>query len=131
MGDATDEVTPYVELIRTELQLKPDIDPVAELATRLSPEDPHDRPPARAPAVLRLGRAVWSLRRHRVPAASIETMTRDLRVLKLFDPDDPWPDESLDRLLTDVKVAKPRRSRTTAEPAHDPKVVRMKPRGRR
>src|SRR5690242_12656978 len=119
MGDSVDDATPYFDLIRSELQLGADVDPVAELASRLSPADPHDRPPARAPAVLRLGRAVWSLRRHRVPAASIETMTKDLRVLKLFDPNDPWPDDSLERLLTDVQASKPRSARAPAKPATD------------
>lgn len=117
---------PYIELIRSELQLTDDADAIAELASRLSPADPKDRPPARAPAVVRLGRALWSLRRRRVPAASLETLTKDLRVLKLFDPTAAWPEESLERLLTDVRT-KPKRGRAGDEPAPDPKVVPIKP----
>src|SRR5690348_7024192 len=98
-----DDVAPYVELIRSELALEGDSDVLAELATRLTPANAADRPPAKAPAVVRLGRALWRMRRHHAPAESLDEFTRDLRVLKLFDPNDAWSTEALNRLMTDVK----------------------------
>ena len=116
-----DEIAPYVELIRTELALDTDSDAVAELAARLTPADAAERPPAKAPAVIRLGRALWSMRRRHAPGISLDEFARDLRVLKLFDPNDAWSAEALDRLMTDVRPKKNRR-RTPAKKPDDTKI---------
>jgi hypothetical protein len=122
-----DEIAPYVELIRTELALEADSDAVAELAARLTPADAAERPPAKAPAVIRLGRALWSMRRRRVPAVSLDEFARDLRVLKLFDPSDAWSAEALDRLMTDVRPEpKKKRRRTPATQHEDPTIVPLR-----
>src|SRR3954453_12357119 len=118
-----DEIAPYVELIRSELGLDPDSNAIAELAARLTPPNAADRPPAKAPAVIRLGRALWSMRRRRTPAMSLDEVTRDLRVLKLFDPNDSWSTEALDRLMTDVQP-KPKRARS---PAKKPDPAKVEP----
>src|SRR5256885_9785442 len=118
-----DEIAPYIDLIRTELGLEADTNAIAELAARLTPPNAADRPPAKAPAVIRLGRALWSMRRRRAPAMSLDEFTRDLRVLKLFDPNDSWSTEALDRLMTDVQP-KPRRARS---PAKKPDPTKVEP----
>ena len=102
-AEGDDEIAPYVELIRSELALDPGSDAIAALAARLTPPNAADRPPSKAPAVIRLGRALWSMRRRRAPAVSLDEFTRDLRVLKLFDPNDSWSTDALDRLMTDVQ----------------------------
>jgi hypothetical protein len=111
-----DEIAAYIELIRSELGLAPDSDAIAEVAARLMPADAADRPPAKAPAVIRLGRALWSMRRRRAPAVTLDEFTRDLRVLKLFDLNDVWSAEALDRLMTDVQPKTKRRRRSAKKP---------------
>jgi hypothetical protein len=111
------DVARYLELIRSELRLDVSADPLAELAARLSPADPRDRPPPHAPAVLRLGRAVWSMRRRRAPTLSLDEFNRDLQILKLFDPDDAWSTAGLDRLMADVRPKKTRKRRSAKKPS--------------
>ena len=114
MTDESDgEIAPYLELIRSELELGAGADALSELAARLSPADARDRPPPNAPAVVRLGRAVWSMRRRRAPAMPADEFARDLRVLKLFDPNDAWSTEGLDRLMADVQPKETRKRGTT------------------
>jgi hypothetical protein len=107
---AAEATAPYVALIRHELGLPSSADSLAALGERLAPPEPSARPPARAPGVLRLARALRRLRDGAAPADSLEQMTEDLRFLHLFDTEDnSMPRHALERLLDDVKQsAKPR-----------------------
>ena len=128
MTDPRDEeIAPYVDRIRTELGLEPSRDAIAELAARLTPANAADRPAAKAPAVIRLGRALWSLRRRHAPAVSLDAFTRDLRVLKLFDPNDAWSADALDRLMTDVQPKKKRRRSPAKKPDETTTAPRIQP----
>ena len=99
-----DARAPYTAIIRHELALKPGADPIEALGARLVPEDPDARPPARAPAVLRLAKALRRLRAGHAAEMTAEQFTEDLRFLKLFgDSDQAWSPETLGRLLDDVR----------------------------
>lgn len=125
---AADEIAPYTALIRHELALAPGNDAIAELEARLSPPDRADRPPARAPGVVRLRRALRRLRAHRAPEYTLEQLSDDLRLLRRFATDDPWPRDAMLRLLGDVQPSRPparRRSKSAPivplrPPAGDP-----------
>jgi hypothetical protein len=118
--DAVDSetVAAYVGTARHVLGLRPRDDALEDLAARLSPPDASQRPPKRAPGIARLHRALDDLRRHVVPRVALEQFVEDLRLLRLFGRDDPWPRGAMERLLADVQPAPPRGSR----PA---RVVRM------
>ncbi len=122
-----DKIAPYIDLIRTGLGIEPNSDAIAELAARLTPANAADRPPAKAPAVIRLGRALWSLRRRHAPAVSLDEFTRDLRVLKLFAPNDAWSADALDRLMTDVQPKKKRRRSPAKKPDDTTIAPRIQP----
>jgi hypothetical protein len=111
---AVEATAPYVAVIRHELALSPGADALAALGERLLPEDPEQRPPSRAPGVLRLARALRRLRDGRSPSDSLERITEDLRFLRVFDKDAPaLKGDALDRLLDDVRhepEPKPRRT---------------------
>lgn len=93
----------YIGAIRASLKLTPGADALAELRMRLYPEDERERPPSRAPAVVRLKASVRELERGMAPAATLEEFAEDLRVLRLFAPDDePMSEAALTRLLKDV-----------------------------
>jgi hypothetical protein len=98
-----EETAPYIAVIRHELALSPGADALAALGERLLPDDPAQRPPARAPGVLRLARALRKLRDGRAPADTIERLAEDLRFLRLFEQGDVMPSQALDRLLDDVR----------------------------
>ena len=103
---ADDAVAIYTALIRHELGLPPGADALTALETRLAPGEPSLRPSPKAPAVRRLVRAAARLRRGLAPQASLDTLTDDLRFLRLFDDDAPGLDEpALSRLLDDVLAA--------------------------
>ena len=89
-------------VIRHELGLPPRADAIAELATRLQPNDAAQRPPARAPAVKRLKATLRSLRAGKPPSSSLDELTEDVRFLSLFD-DEPWTAEALAKLLADIE----------------------------
>jgi hypothetical protein len=102
-ASAAEATAPYVAIIRHELQLPPGGDALAALGERLAPPDPKARPPARAPGILRLARALRRLRDGRAPADSIEQLGQDLRFLRLFDESDaPLERDALESLLADV-----------------------------
>ncbi len=109
---AAEGVAPYTALIRHELGLPPGADALAALAARLSPADRTERPPARAPGIVRLRRVLRRLRVHRIPDVTLEQVVEDLRLLRLFAADAPWPDDAMERLLGDVQ--QPRRRRKPA-----------------
>jgi hypothetical protein len=101
---STAEATaPFIAAIRHELHLPPGADALDELGERLAPPDPKARPPARAPGVLRLARALRRLRDGRAPADPLDQLVRDLRFLRAFEPEEPVLDrDALERLLSDV-----------------------------
>lgn len=110
-------VAAYIGTARHMLGLRPRDDALTELAVRLSPPDPSERPSKRAPGIARLHRALADLREHAVPAVSLGRFVEDLRLLRMFAPDDPWPRDAMRRLLADVQPAAAR-----AKPA---RVVQM------
>jgi len=115
---------PYTAVIRHELGLPPGADALAALGERLAPADVNARPPSRAPAVLRLARALRRLRDGLSPNDGLDQVTEDLRFLRLFDMREPvLKHDALDRLFDDVRNATPARG-----PA---KIVRLRPRRKR
>lgn len=107
----------YAALVREAFGLAPDADALDELDRRLHPDTPSERPPATAPAVRRLRAALAVLRERGAPETTPEEFAEDLQVLKLFAPDDDWPDEALGRLLDDVAPpGKPREQRLRPVP---------------
>jgi hypothetical protein len=67
-----DERAPYIALLRRAFGVPPGADPLEELGKRLVPEDPAQRPPARAPGVLRLAKALRRLRAGQPPEQTLE-----------------------------------------------------------
>jgi hypothetical protein len=111
-------VATYAALVRHELALAPGADPLFELEERLAPADPAQRPPAKAPGIVRLRAVAANLREHQAPAVSLEQFAEDLRLLRKFARDDDWPAEALERLLGDVQPARvqPPRKRSRVTP---------------
>lgn len=107
-----DERAPYVALIRRQLGVAPGADPLEALGRRLVPDDPVQRPPARAPGILRLAKALRRLRAGLQPDESLEAFDADLEFLRLFDASEPWPPDALSGLLDDVRHEPARRRRT-------------------
>jgi len=100
-----DERAPYLALLRRGFGVPPGADPLEELGRRLVPEDPSQRPPARAPGVLRLAKALRRLRAGQSPEQTLEKYRDDLAFLKLFDRSEPWSPDALERLVDDVTGA--------------------------
>jgi hypothetical protein len=112
-------VAPYLAIIRRELALRPGTDPLIALEARLTPADTGSRPPARAPGVQRLSKALRALREDRAPDCTLEVMVEDLHFLSLFeDSDKAFSREALDRLLSDV-MGEPDPGRRTARKRSD------------
>jgi hypothetical protein len=124
MKASPEELASYLGLIRFALSLPPAADPLDELEARLKPGDPSARPPARAPGIVRLRRALTALRRRTTPDVSLDVLAEDLRFLHMFSDDrrTRWPDDALRRLLGDVQGAPSSRVRRS-KPAATPKVV--------
>ncbi|MBI2724471.1 MAG: hypothetical protein HYX50_05355 [Chloroflexi bacterium] len=115
-------LAPYTAVLRIGLNLPPGADVLAALQDRLSPEDRRERPPPRAPAVVRLRQTLKTLRARTLPAVSLEQLTDDLRVLSLFD-NSPMTAPALEALMSDVREAprrpaRPARPRGAATPAN-------------
>jgi hypothetical protein len=107
-------IAPYTAMIRHELRVARGADPLAALESRLSPADPAERPPARAPGVVRLRGALARLHAGAPPRADLETFIEDLRFLRLFEREaHPLPRAALDRLLADVVGGAPITKRTS------------------
>ena len=120
----------YVGLIRHELCLGPGTDALAELGSRLRPEDPAARPPYRAPGIVRLRRALRRLETGKAPVVTLEEFAADLQFLKLFEPEQPSiARDAMQRLLTDVMNTPPpgkaskKRSPTTSTKAGASTIV--------
>ena len=109
--DRNETVAAYVGVLRHTLRIAPGADALMELEGRLSPPDPSQRPPARAPGIARLSRALKQLRRGAPPADTIEAFRDDLAFLKVFDQDTSWTSEALDDLAANVLVADESRRR--------------------
>lgn len=100
---AAEAVAPYTAIIRRGLKLPPGTDALAALDARLSTTDPAAKPPARAPAIVRLRAVLRRLRHDREPDLTLEALTDDLRFLMLFDAsDDTIPADGMSTLLRDV-----------------------------
>ena len=104
-------VAPYLAIIRRELALRPGTDALIALEARLSPADAQSRPPARAPGIQRLSKALRALCEDRPPEYALEVMAEDLHFLSLFeDGEKAFSREALERLMTDMKAEpEPRR----------------------
>lgn len=115
-ASAAEMIAACKAIVRLELKLPRGADALAALHARLSPEDPAARPPARAPAIARLRKTLRSLRAGRVPAATLDELTDDLRVLALFA-DEPLSATALTALLRDVRAEPaPKRRRAPRAP---------------
>lgn len=117
-------VAAYVGVLRHELKLPRGADALLELEVRLAPADPNQRPPARAPGIARLARALKRLRRHVTPADSLDQFAEDLRFLRIFEEGTSnWSSEAIDDLLANViamPASKARNAPTTDTPADAP-----------
>lgn len=126
-------IAAYVGVLRHQLELPRGADALLELEVRLAPADPNQRPPARAPGIARLARALKRLRRHKTPAASLDQFAEDLRFLRVFEEGTSnWSSEALDDLLANViamPAPKARKAETTDTPTEAPThVVPFRPR---
>jgi hypothetical protein len=105
---AAEAIAPYIAIIRHELGIRAGSDALAALGERLAPEDAAARPPARAPGVLRLARALRRLRDGLAPVDTPDQISEDLRFLRLFATDEPVLErDALEKLLTDVRDKSP------------------------
>jgi hypothetical protein len=120
-------LAPYTATIRRELRLPPGADALVALESRLHPPDPTERPPARAPGIVRLRGVFSRLKAGALPEHDIETLIEDLRFLRLFEREaHPLRGEALDRLLADVAAASPPAHKSTKR--EPPTILRMRPR---
>ena len=122
-------IAAYVGVLRHELELARGADPLLELELLLLPADPLRRPPARAPGIARLAKALKRLRAHTQPADSLDQFAADLRFLRAFD-DDPsaWSSDALDDLLANVVAAPTPRKSRSVPPADSAPPVPFRPR---
>jgi hypothetical protein len=122
--DEIEAIASYKALIRLELKLAPGSDVLQELALRLAPEDPQERPPARAPGIARLAAAAQALRNGAVPDVDFERFAEDLRFLRAFERDS-LPGDALEALLSDVRAAGRRPGSKPKDDARRSSVVRF------
>lgn len=130
-------IAAYVGVLRHQLELPRGADALLELELRLTPADPRQRPPARAPGIARLARALKRLRQHQTPADSLDQFADDLKFLRVFEEGTGgWSVEAVDDLLANViALPKPRArntpptEKTTAGPAPIVPFRPRKPRG--
>ncbi len=101
--DEPELIAVYIGVLRHELALPRGADALIELEVRLVPNDPKQRPPARAPSIARLAKALKRLRAHEPPADSLDQFQQDLRFLRVFEDDaTAWTSEAIDDLLANV-----------------------------
>jgi hypothetical protein len=111
----SEALAPYLAILRRELRLSPGVDAPLALRVRLDPADADERPPARAPAIMRLRRLQKALDAGRTPLITLEQLTEDLRFLMLFERQEHvLRRDALDRLLGDVLQAPTKRTATRA-----------------
>jgi hypothetical protein len=93
----------YTALIRRELRLQGGSQPLDCLEARLTSRDPRSRPPYRAPAIVRLRKALKRLRADKEPLTLPEQFADDLRFLQLFAPGQPiLTADGARKLLADI-----------------------------
>jgi hypothetical protein len=99
----SETLAPYLALIRHELEMPPAGNALFALEARLLPADKSERPPARAPGITRLRKALKRLTGGDAPDMTLDAMSEDLRFLRLFERTEHVLRRSaLDRLLADV-----------------------------
>ena len=109
-----DLIAAYVGVLRHQLELPRGADALLELELRLASNDPKQRPPARAPGIARLARALKRLRQHKTPADSLDQFADDLRFLRVFEEGiGGWSADAVDDLLANVIALPKPRARTT------------------
>ena len=119
-------IAPYIAIIRHELKLKSGGNALLALEARLTPADARERPPARAPGIVRLRSALRRLKEGALPTIALETLMDDLRFLRLFEREEHvLRRDALDRLLADVRGGAPPKSR---RPRPAP-ILPLRPRG--
>ena len=112
-------LAPYHAIIRHELGMPPPSNALLALETRLYPADADERPPARAPGIVRLRRALKRLEAGEEPAMTLDELTADLRFLLLFErTEHVLRRTALDRLLSDVVDPAAAAAGATARPHH-------------
>lgn len=125
-------IAAYIGVLRHELKLRPGADALLELEVRLSPTDPDQRPPARAPGIARLAKALARLRAHTLPASSLDQFAEDLRFLRVFEDDaSAWSGEALDDLLANVIAVPAPKTRSVGDASPSggqPPAVPFRPR---
>jgi hypothetical protein len=120
-------IAPYIAVIRHELKLKSGGNALLALEARLTPADASERPPARAPGIVRLRSALRQLKEGALPALALEALTADLRFLRLFEREEHiLRHDALDNLLADVMVGAPPPKSTRRRPAP---ILPIRPRG--
>ena len=113
--DEPELIAAYVGVLRHVLELPPGADALLELEVRLVPPDPRQRPPARAPGIARLAKALKRLRTRKTPAESLDDFAEDLRFLRVFEDDTSgWTTAAIDDLLANVIVAPDSQARNAA-----------------
>ena len=112
-------IAPYIALIRVSLNVAPGGDPLDALGLRLAPEDVQERPPARAPGIARLAKALRLLRQRAAPESPIEEFDADLGFLRTFSKDEPWRADALESLLSNVRAMPAPKARAAKTPAGD------------
>ncbi len=114
-------VAAYIGVLRHELKLRPATDALLELEVRLSPADPDQRPPARAPGIARLAKALKRLRAHQAPADSLDQFAEDLRFLRVFEDDtSAWSSDAIDDLLANVIAMRAPKTQRKTQAGNDP-----------
>jgi hypothetical protein len=99
----SETLAPYLAIIRHELGVPPAANALLALSARLFPADANERPPARAPGIVRLRRVLKNLTAGDEPAMTLDDLTQDLRFLRLFErTEHVLRRVALDRLLADV-----------------------------
>jgi hypothetical protein len=126
--DNLERAAAFIGVIRHELAVSRGADALDALEASLRPADPAQRPPTRAPAIIRLRRALRALRRNEIPDSSLDEFASDLRFLRLFDDASPVLDRpALAALLRDVEAessAPPADKPLRAVPTRRPRVRR-------
>jgi hypothetical protein len=124
-------LAPYLAVIRHELGMPAPANALLALQTRLHPADPNERPPARAPGIVRLRKALRRLEAGDVPDITLDQLTTDLRFLRIFERTEHLMRRSaLDRLLSDIVEPATLPPPSAPRPARGPaRIVKLRPRG--
>jgi hypothetical protein len=124
-------LAPYLAIIRHELAMPPSSNALLALETRLFPADASERPPARAPGIARLRRALKRLEAGEAPDLTLDELTADLRFLRAFERTDHLLRRTaLDRLLSDIvrPTSPPAAGATPARQPGPARIIKLRPR---